>query len=306
MSDAPFQDGAAPVAHEPGSAALAVDAGAQLGDDTSGEERQAAAASELSERVSLRFRAVVAGEPFACGTTYASSSGVRFTPADLRFFVQDLALLTPDGEEQPVALDVRPPWQTASVALLDFEDASGACLAGTRELNLEITGRVPRGDYRGAVFTNGVPEELNHADPSRLPPPLQAGSMSWGWLLGYRFLVAEIAAIGGGADAGALGSALLHVGSSACSGNPSAGGVVCAKRNRNRVRLPALAVEHDVIVVDVAELFGDMNLDAVTTCHSSGSECAPFFERLGIDLERGAATGGQRIYRVEPSTAGPP
>jgi uncharacterized repeat protein (TIGR04052 family) len=201
---------------------------------------------------------------------------------------------------------VRPPRQTASVALLDFEDASGACLAGTRELNLEITGRVPRGDYRGAVFTNGVPEELNHADPSRLPPPLQAGSMSWGWLLGYRFLVAEIAAVGGGAEASALGSALLHVGSTACSGNPSAGGVVCAKRNRNRVRFPDFVVEHDVIVVDVAELFDDLNLDAVTTCHSSGTDCAPFFERIGIDLESGVATAGQRIYRVEPRAAGEP
>jgi uncharacterized repeat protein (TIGR04052 family) len=295
--DEPFPDAdvALPRESEPGSPPE--DAGARRTDN---------AATPDTREVHLRFRASVAGEPFACGTTYVSSSGVNFTPADLRLFVQDVALVTADGREQAVLLDVRSPWQIENVALLDFEDASGACLAGTRNLNLEVIGNVPRGDYRGLAFTNGVPEVLNHADPSQLPPPLQAGSMSWGWLLGYRFLMAEVTGTGTRSDAAAPGSALLHVGSTACSGTPGAGGIACSKPNRNRVRLAEFDSDVDAVVIDVAELFAETDLGQVTTCHSSGAECAPFFERVGLDLELGSATERQRIYRVEPITLADP
>jgi uncharacterized repeat protein (TIGR04052 family) len=259
---------------------------------------------EATQAVRLRFVARVGAEPFACGSTYHSSSGEGFTPADLRLFVQDIALLDGAGDEHAVAIDVRAPWQTDSVALIDFEDGSAGCLAGTRERNLEVSGRVEPGDYRGIAFSNGVPEALNHADPSRLPPPLQAGSMSWGWLQGYRFLMAEVAGTTG--DAAAPGSVLLHVGSTACSGNPSAGGIACTKPNRNRIRLPEFDPDADAVVVDLAELFGDMDLAVVTTCHSSGEDCAPLFERIGLDLTSGTPSDGQRIYRVEPASATEP
>jgi uncharacterized repeat protein (TIGR04052 family) len=259
-----------------------------------------------TDAVRLRFVARVGAEPFACGSTYRSGSGESFTPADLRLFVQDIALLDAAGNEHPVALDVRAPWQTDSVALIDFEDGSAGCVAGTRERNLEVSGRVEPGDYRGIAFSNGVPEALNHADPSRLPPPLQAGSMSWGWLQGYRFLMAEIAGTASSGDAAAPGSALLHVGSTACSGNPSAGGIACTKPNRNRIRLPELDPDADAIVVDLAELFGDMDLATVTTCHSSGEDCAPLFERIGLDLTSGTPSNGQRVYRVEPASVTDP
>jgi uncharacterized repeat protein (TIGR04052 family) len=257
--------------------------------------------------LSVHFRAMVGSEDFSCGATYVSSAGASFTPADLRLFVQDLALITSDGVEEPVALDVRAPWQLANVALLDFEDASGACLLGTSASNVEITGRVPVGEYRGLVFTNGVPESENHGDPARLPPPLQAGSMSWGWLLGYRFLMAEVAAVGSGvADAAAPGSALVHVGSTACSGNPSAGGIVCSKPNRNRIRLPDFDPDVDAVVIDIASLFEGTDLSQVTTCHSSGEECAPFLERVGIRFDDGAPTDRQALYRTIEVTAAAP
>jgi uncharacterized repeat protein (TIGR04052 family) len=270
-----------------------------LGEQTSGDVSGALS----GEAVRLRFVARVADEPFACGTTYRTSSGENFTPVDLRLFVQDVALIDAAGVEHPVRLDVRPPWQIESVALIDFEDGSAGCLAGTRERNLEVIGRVSPGDYRGIAFSNGVPEDLNHADPSRLPPPLQAGSMSWGWLSGYRFLMAEIAGTGAGGDAAAPGSALLHVGSTACSGNPSADGITCNKQNRNRVRLTEFDIASDAIVIDLADLFGDIDLARVTTCHSSGDDCAPLFERIGLDLDSGSASDGQRVYRVEPASA---
>jgi uncharacterized repeat protein (TIGR04052 family) len=261
-------------------------------------------AAPAQRAVRVRFRAVVADEPFACGATYAGADGVAFAGADLRAFVQDVALLDANGVEVPVALDVRPPWQQGSVALIDFEDGSAACAAGTRDVNLEVSGMVPQGDYRGLVFSNGVPEALNHADPAQLPPPLQAGSMTWGWLLGYRFLMAEVVALPG--DAGAPGSALLHVGSAACTGNPSQGGVTCGRANRNRVRLDDFDPDEDVVLVDLGRLFAGVDLTAVTTCHSSGAECEPFFERVGLDLALGSAIEPQQLYRVGALDEGAP
>jgi hypothetical protein len=49
-----------------------------------------------------------------------------------------------------------------------------------------------------------------------------------------------------------------------------------------------------------------MDLASVTTCHSSGEDCAPLFERVGLDLASGTPIDGQRIYRVEPASATDP
>jgi len=280
--------------------------GPDAGTNNAGSGDQTDAPAPESQAVRLRFVARVGDEPFACGATYRSSLGSDYTPADLRLFVQDVALIDSTGSERPVRLDVRAPWQIDGVALIDFEDASAGCLAGTRERNLELTGHVPPGEYRGIAFSNGVPEALNHTDPSRLPAPLQAGSMSWGWLQGYRFLMAEITGRASSSDTTAPASALLHLGSTACSGNPSAGGISCAKPNRNRVRLPEFDPAADAIVVDLAELFADMDLATVTTCHSSGDDCAPLFDHLGIDLTSGLANDRQRVYRIEPARASEP
>lgn len=253
---------------------------------------------EATQAVRIRFRARVEDELFACGSTYTSDGGVTVTPRDLRFFVQDLALLTSSGEEEPVLLDVLPPWQLADVALLDFEDGSGSCSGGTAAVNIEVVGHVRPGSYRGLVFTNGVPDTLNHADPATLPPPLQAGSMSWGWLLGYRFLMAELMATDA-VDGSLPGSALLHVGSTGCSGSPAQGTIHCQRPNRNRVALPAFELDSDVVVVDVAELFAGLDLSHVTTCHSSDESCADLLERMGVPRGDGSTPVEQRLYRVE-------
>jgi uncharacterized repeat protein (TIGR04052 family) len=254
--------------------------------------------TEATQSVRIRFRAQVDAELFACNSTYASAAGVTFTPRDLRFFVQDVSLLTAQGTAEPVTLDVLPPWQLAEVALLDFEDGTGSCSAGTAAVNLDVTGRVRPGSYRGLAFTNGVPEALNHADPAGLPPPLQAGNLSWGWLLGYRFLVAELVASDPG-DGSPPGSALLHLGSTACSGSPTTGSIRCENANRNRVYLPTFDPDADVVVVDLAELFEGVDLTRITTCHSHDESCTGLLERIGVQRRDGSALAEQRLYRVE-------
>jgi uncharacterized repeat protein (TIGR04052 family) len=262
------------------------------GRDAGAEERDAAqdagavsdaaqdAASEL-KAVTIRFAAKVGERDFACGERYPGqgSTGVEVEPLDFRFYVQDLRLINAAGEEVPVQMDERLPWQTPEVALLDFENAEGRCDA-TREINTEITGKVPPGEYTGVAFKNGVPHALNHENPATVPAPLQAPGASWGWLLGFRFVLAELGQVAG--DAGAGGVGVFHLGSTACEGDPQGGGsVTCAHPNRTEVRLTGFDPDTNKVVADIGALFAHTDLSKAQVCHSN----------IGSDHGHGASDG---------------
>lgn len=116
----------------------------------------------------LRFNATVAGEAFACGKSYdgIGTTQSRITPADLRFYVSDVALIDSQNRAVPVELRQDDKWQYRNVALLDFEDGTGACRNGTPGVNEEVVGTVPTARYSGVRFTFGVPFELNLIDPT--------------------------------------------------------------------------------------------------------------------------------------------
>ncbi|HVZ34430.1 MAG TPA: MbnP family copper-binding protein [Polyangiaceae bacterium] len=287
--------------------------------DTGVDGGDAAAALQA---VTLRFAAKVGSRDFACGETYAAqgSTKVTATPTDFRFYVQNVRLLTTNGQEVPVELDERAPWQTQDVALIDFTTTSGQCSAGNPGTNMIITGHVPAGTYRGIAFVNGVPESINHQDFSTAKPPLDDPTTSWNWMLGYRFLLAEIAqvaeaaAMDGGvvslldagpadattADGGApaLGQGILHIGSTACTGTP-ASGFTCSKPNRNEIRLSSFDPSANVIVADLAAVFANTDLSQVADCHSSGDACPPMFSAVGIDFATGNALTTQQLFHVE-------
>ena len=262
-----------------------------------------ASAEDGLQAVTIRFRATVADRDFSCLERYEDigSSQVTAVPTDFRFYVQDLALITSDGDEVPVALETREPWQTEDVALIDFEDMQGRC-KGTPETNTTITGKVPAGEYSGVVFTNGVPEALNHLDQSMQPAPLDVTDLYWAWLSGYRFMIAELVqdaepAPGAAADEDAgvaqPGISLMHIGSTSCRKDRG-----CTKKNRNRVRLEDFKPHSDVIVADIAAIFGDTDVAQDMQCHSADESCAPMFERLGVDFATGQSTSEQKVYRV--------
>lgn len=208
--------------------------------------------------LTLQFRAVVGDQPFACGAEYTNvgTSHSTVTPQDFRFYVSDVALIDAQGREVPFTIDEAAPYQGGGVALLDFEDASGACQNGNEPTNTVISGTAPAGVYTAIRFSTAVPLELNHQDPTTLPAPLQAGDMTWGWLYGYKFIKAELLEVASTVDAAThemptaldaggsgmtamdaggmhhgamgdgsapmLGAGVLHVGSTACSNAPSA------------------------------------------------------------------------------------
>lgn len=259
---------------------------------------------DTADPVTVRFDALVAGETFACGRRYAAVGAARTAvePSDLRFFVQAVSLVSASGSEVPIRLDARSPWQTREVALLDFEDGTAACINGGPELNATITGRIPKGEYRGISFEIGVPERLNHLPEDLWPAPLQSGNMSWGWATGFKFFVAEVFA----ADVGALASydagtgvGIFHVGSTGC-GDGDGGGAIggCTRPNRPRITLADFQAARDVVVLDLEPIFSGVDIAGGLTCHSSVPECAALFEHVGLDFATGLPGPAQDVFGV--------
>jgi len=252
--------------------------------------------------VSIAFAAFIGTEPFACGTTYEGVGATAATvePRDLRFFVQDLHLLrASDGEPVPVVLDVDDPWQAETVALLDFEDGSGACSegGGNPATRTTITGTVPTDDYDGLAFTVGVPEDLNHGDPLFLPAPLGASSMTWGWLYGFKFIKVELQQV---VEEGSAGDGVFHLGSNGCTGNPGVGDVECSLPNRAPIELAPFDWASQSVALDVAALFAETNLAIESQCHSFQPDvCPPVFDRTGVDFDTGLPAPTQVVFSVQ-------
>jgi uncharacterized repeat protein (TIGR04052 family) len=259
--------------------------------------------------VTIRFKATVGAAAFACGTTYSNqgTAGTSVRPRDFRFYVQSVRLIDAQGHEVPFAMDVRSPWQTADLALLDFEDGTADCVDGNAPMNAIITGTAPAGTYTGIVFSNGVPDALNHADPLTLPAPLQAGAMSWGWLYGFKFVKAELGATGAPAADAAAGLGLVHLGSVGCDnsvdgGSPDFNGppsVACSQPNRNEIRLTGFDPTAHAIVADIGAIFAATDLSKDQQCHSEGDACPSMFWSLGVDFATGAKLKTQTVYRFE-------
>ncbi|MEM8505850.1 MAG: MbnP family copper-binding protein [Cyanobacteria bacterium P01_D01_bin.1] len=141
-----------------------------------------------SQMVTIQFEGTVGDEAFACGETYQLGTAESMvTPLDFRFYVSEVALLDAEGNEVPLVLEQDNLWQHQNVALIDFEDKTGACANGTTQTRGQVVGAVPPGEYNGLKFTLGVPFALNHIDSTLAPSPLNLTSMWWNWNFGYKF-----------------------------------------------------------------------------------------------------------------------
>jgi len=240
--------------------------------------------------VIVAFTAQVNGTGFACGTTYEVGSGdTSGELTDFRLYVHDVELLS-GGDSVPVALEQDGVWQYENVALLDFEDKTGACANGTAEMNVTLRGTVP-GDvvYDGLRFKLGVPFELNHDDASVAPSPLNLSGLFWNWQGGYKFLRADFSA------EEAAGPFNLHLGSTGCDGDPSTGGVTaCDRENVATIELAGFDVASNVVVVDYGAVMANSDLGVADAGGAPGCmsgptdpECAPVFSNLGIDIATG-------------------
>jgi uncharacterized repeat protein (TIGR04052 family) len=262
----------------------------------------AAAPSPATRRVSLRFRAAVGTEPFACGKSYAGigTSNATLTPSDFGFYVHGVELLRRDGTAVPLALAQDSLWQHGQVAMLDFENGTGPCLNGNAPTHTEVTGTVPEGDYTGVRFVIGVPFEENHKDVTLAPSPLSVSRMFWAWNSGYKFLRLDAK--------GANGKAwVMHLGSTGCTptGSPSTVPTGCLQPNRVTVSMDQFDVDHDVVVADMARLFAGNGGDANQVCMSGpkSAACGPMFAVLGLPFNEQPASTQRWLVAERGGTA---
>jgi uncharacterized repeat protein (TIGR04052 family) len=240
-------------------------------------------ANAQMQPVSINFQAVVGTSPFSCSETYEiGSTRSRTTVSDFRFFVQDVVLMDKKGRETPIKLTNDGKFQTDSVVLLDFENGTGTCKNGTPELNTTIRGEVPKGKYAGLKFKIGVPEELNHLDPTKQPSPLNITRMMWSWQSGYKFIRIDTK------TAGRPNGYVLHLGSAGCK-TDAGGKTTCENPNRPEFSFAKFDIAGDVVKVDLKALYESANVDinqekTAAGCMSApdDSDCKSVFLNLGL------------------------
>lgn len=254
------------------------------------------------QAVMIAFEGKVGDKAFDCKASYPGlgTASTEATFSDFRFYVHDVRLHKKDGGDVPVTLEQDKLWQVDNVALLDFEDKTGACANGTTETNTMVMGKVEAGTYDGVSFRLGVPFELNHGDAATAPSPLNLTALFWSWNSGYKFLRAD--AMPMGADT----AFNVHMGSTGCTADADGKVTACAQPNVAEIELTGFDPTKSKVVVDLASLLAgnDISKDGggAPGCMSGldDPECGPIFTRLGID-PKDASThpDQQKLFHVE-------
>lgn len=257
----------------------------------------------------IRFDVVAGDAPARCGVPLGAL-GRASTAADLvelRFFVHDL-VLSGGGDEAELAFDATP-FQSGTLALLDFEDATGACTSGDARTNHAVEVYVPDGAWDTLTFTLGVPFSDNHVAPAEAGVPLDAPGLARTRRDGWTFLAADVLPAGGSIWP-------TRVASGGCDGElPTDPPTACGRPGRATVTLPFDPFAGDVVTLDLAVLLGGVDLTAdaggppgclgdVADTH----ECGPVYDALGMSFVAGTCVAdceGQRAFTRTPGSGLP-
>lgn len=268
--------------------------------------------------VEIRFAAMSGTTPVSCGQPVPGLGTTNATAQleDLRFYVANMRMLRKGGGSVPVTLTGSTRYNATDggnrVTLIDLENATGACAKnGDILFNAAVRGTVPAGQYVGASFYVGVPFPMNHSDVVGAPAPLASASMAWSWQSGRKFTKIEVGDPGGATGTWSAKSFMVHLGSTACTGNPATGGTAaCAKSNRASVRLAGFNPATQRIAVDLQALLKNNDVTRNTPKSAAGCmsfpgdpECPGVFEAFGLDYQSGASMHGgmhQTVFRAIP------
>jgi len=263
-----------------------------------GEAGTGGAGGVGARSVSIAFAAKVGDADFECGTMYddLGSASTTLELVDFRFYVQDVELRNAAGDWVAVELDDTD-FQTGAAALLDFEDGCGEF--GDPGLNDAVAGTVPEDVYDAIRFQMGVPFDMNHDNPATAPPPMNLTSLHWNWQGGYKFLRVDSGSFMGGGWR-------MHLGSTACDGDPISGGTTnCDTPNRVDVLLEGFDPESDTVAADARALVAGQDLDNLAPmppgCMSGPSDpdCTSIFGNLGLPFGGNPAPGSQQFFTIE-------
>lgn len=257
----------------------------------------------------IDFAVKVGSATAACGTSYDNlgSNNDSAQLKDMRLYVTNVRLIDDTGAEVPFSLTPDGQFQSAEVALLDFEDGSGGCSdEGDARMHTQLQGSIPDGTYTGIAFEMGVPFALNHADIAGAEPPLNVSAMYWAWAIGHRFLKIDLD-VNGGANRWNV-----HVGSNMCDApsmlEPPATG--CQHPNRAQIQLDNFTLGSSTVVLDLQTLLAnsDITANAANTAYGCQSfpddadECTNLYPSLGMDFSTGQCTSGcaqQTAFRLD-------
>ena len=274
-----------------------------------------------TQKVTVNFASKVGDIPFSCSSNYKlGKSATNVKIADFRFYISNIALVDASGKVVPLNLTQDNKWQYQNVALIDFEDKTGACTNGTTEIRNKVVGTVPKGDYKGLQFTLGVPSNLNHEDSTLAPSPLNLTSLWWNWRSGYKFaridLKNQVTSQNphsqhkhkdnhGNADKSQ--GFPIHLGSTGCQAETSSQKpqTECSNPNRSTISFTNFNPAKNVVIADIGKLLESTDLnknqaDTPSGCMSSpdDNDCRNLMESFGIPFGN-EATVKQTFFRVE-------
>ena len=209
---------------------------------------------------------------------------------DLRLFVHDVRAVRAKGGEAALELVPDGTFTTANVALLDFENGTGACNNGTPPTRTTLRVRGMPGDATGLRFRLGVPFAENHANPDLAGAPLDLTAMQWSWAAGHTFLRLDLRIDGAVIP--------LHIGSAGCTGTIGAINS-CAFPGRADLAVAYLPTAAHPIRLDLAPFVHA----ALARPHSDGCmgnpddvDCAPIFRLLGLDSTGIARKPAENVF----------
>lgn len=279
-----------------------------------------AVAAPQDTPVTIRFTAKVGKQAFNCQSSYRLGKGsAKYSASDFRFYISDVALVDKSGKTVPVTLEQDGKWQFQNVALLDFEDKTGACSNGTVEVRDRIVGTVPKGEYAGLKFTLGVPSTLNHEDAAIAASPLNLTSLWWNWRSGYKFLRIDLQASNAvaklhsgshkqhGAGEAKSSGFPIHLGSTGCEEDSTSveKTTTCSNPNRTSVSFNKFDTAKNVVVADLKQLvsgskIGQNQPQTPPGCMSepNDGDCANIMKNLGLPFAQKSAPT-QKFFRFE-------
>jgi uncharacterized repeat protein (TIGR04052 family) len=261
--------------------------------------------SEPPQDITLEFRGLVDGAPFACGERYEGigTSEETFEPLDFRLYLHGFELIAEDGERVPVMPVADQRWQRDQFALVDFEDGSGACATGSPSMHTSVELSNDAGTtVAGVAFRIGLPPESNHLDAATAPAPLNEPGMWWSWNGGYKYVRADVRTAAGTPF-------YFHLGGTGCGGDV-ASGFSCGYPNISEIALTDFDPATEQITVDLARLYDgvdimapvDYAVDSVPGCMAfpGDPECPKMFAAIGLEFESSeSAAAAQTMFGTE-------
>ncbi|MBF2063526.1 MAG: metallo-mystery pair system four-Cys motif protein [Calothrix sp. C42_A2020_038] len=279
-----------------------------------GKSYSQAPSNESTEEVTIKFAGRVNNQTFACGRYYnLGKPATNVTPLDFRFYVSDVSLINTKGQAVRLNLTQDGKWQYQNVALIDFENKTGACVNGTVETRDIVTGTVPKGNYKALRFTVGVPENLNHEDSTLAPSPLNLTSLWWNWQFGYKFARIDFTSQLSSTsqkqhshhDEAKSQAFFFHLGSTGCQSETTSQKpkTACSYPNRATITLNNFNPSKNIIVADIAKLLANNNLSRNQPGTAPGcmaepndKDCTGIMKNLGIPF--GSQTSKQTPKQI--------